>query len=70
VVRQRGYPSRSGARWRRATARAVWGVDLDVRQVVARQRVDPDEEQDEGQVARRRRWLAHLASTIFGLGKE
>jgi hypothetical protein len=48
----------------------VRGVDLDVHREVAQQRVDPGEEQDEGQVARRRRWLAHLASAIFGSGKE
>jgi hypothetical protein len=48
----------------------VRGVDLDVHREVAQQRVDPGEEQDEGQVARRRRWLAHLASAISGSGKE
>jgi hypothetical protein len=46
------------------------GVDLDIHQTVVQQRVDPGEEQDEGQVTRRQRQLAHLASAIFGSGKE
>jgi hypothetical protein len=54
----------------RAARRASAGVYFDVCRTVAQQRVDPGEEQDDGQVAQRRRRLAHLASAIFGSRKE